>query len=69
LTAHAAYYFDPGLCVRTDITLFLYCKTLIAFRREDSAVHQAFIRSALTAEHIGCFGLTEIGHGSDTKNI
>jgi acyl-CoA oxidase len=55
--------------VRTDITLFLYSKTLIAFRRDDSAVHQGFIRNALTAQHIGCFGLTEIGHGSDTKNI
>lgn len=32
-TAHATYNFDPGLSVRTDITLFLYTKSIINFHR------------------------------------
>jgi alkylation response protein AidB-like acyl-CoA dehydrogenase len=69
ITAHATYNFDPGLSVRTDITLFLYTKTILNFHRPESKVHQQFIHDGLTAKDIGCFGLTEIGHGSDTKNL
>lgn len=33
ITAHATYNFDPGFSVRTDITLFLYTKSIINFHR------------------------------------
>ena len=39
ITTHAAYNFDPGLSVRTDITLFLYTKTILNFHRPESKVH------------------------------
>lgn len=35
-SAHATYCFDPGMSVRTDITLFLYTKTIINFHRPES---------------------------------
>ena len=32
-------------------------------------MHKKFVIDGLSANDIGCFGLTEIGHGSDTKNV
>jgi hypothetical protein len=69
VTSHATYQFEPALSVRCDITIFLYTKTIISFARRGYQPHEDFIRNGLTAKDIGCFGLTEIGHGSDTKNL
>ncbi len=33
ITAHALYNYDPGLCVKTDISIVLYGKTLMNFSR------------------------------------
>ena len=63
-SAHATYCFDPAVSVRTDITLFLYTKTIINFHRPESKLHKQYVHDGLTAKDIGCFGLTEIGHGS-----
>jgi len=40
LSAHATYNFDPGFCVRTDITIFLYTKTILSCGRPESLVHK-----------------------------
>ena len=33
ITAHALYNYDPGLSVKTDISIILYGKTLINYGR------------------------------------
>lgn len=69
ITAHATYNFDPGFSVKNDISIFLYGKTIYNFGRKDSELHQDFFKRALNLKDIGCFGLTEFGHGSNVKNI
>lgn len=68
IIAHALYHFDPGFCVKCDITYFLYAKTLYNFA-SDNPVQQRIMRDAMSYQHIGCFGLTELGHGSNVKGI
>lgn len=31
IVAHALYHFDPGFCVKCDISFFLYAKTIYNF--------------------------------------
>jgi len=69
ITSHFLYNFDPGLSVKCDISIFLYGKTIYNFGRKDSQLHQQMFASALAFQDVGCFGLTEFGHGSDVKNI
>jgi acyl-CoA oxidase len=57
------------LSVRCDITLFLYTKSIFSFCRRGHPPHEDLIHRGLTAKDIGCFGLTEIGHGSNTKDL
>lgn len=68
IIAHAIYHFDPGFSVKCDITFFLYAKTLYYFAGENPT-QQKLMHEAMTYQHIGCFGLTEIGHGSNVKGI
>ena len=68
MTAHASYFFDSGFSVKCDITFFLYAKTLYYFS-SSNPVQQEMARQAMNYEHIGCFGLTELGHGSNAKGV
>jgi hypothetical protein len=36
ITAHALYNYDPGLSVKTDISIILYGKTLMNYGREEN---------------------------------
>ena len=65
----ATYNFDIGFSVRSDLTIALYAKTILYFRSLENKVHTEYLNNALSHRDIGCFGLTEIGHGSDTKNM
>ena len=68
ITAHAIYFFDPGFSVKCDITFFLFAKTLYYFASQNP-VQQEIVRKAMNYEVIGCFGLTEMGHGSNAKGV
>lgn len=57
IIAHALYHFDPGFCVKCDITFFLYAKTVYNFASENP-VQQKLMKEAMSYQHIGCFGLT-----------
>jgi hypothetical protein len=58
LTAHSIYNFDPGLCVKTDISIFLYGKTILNYGNKDSKIHKELWDRALNLKDVGCFGLT-----------
>jgi acyl-CoA oxidase len=58
--------FDQGLSVRLGVHTNLYTDTL---RNLGTAKHMPLIRRAFTLEDYGCFGLTELGHGSNVAAI
>ncbi len=58
ITAHSIYNFDPGLSVKTDISIFLYAKTILNYGNKNSKLHQDFLDRALKFQDVGCFGLT-----------
>ena len=68
IVAHAIYHFDPGLSVKCDITFFLYAKTVYFFAGPNPS-QQKMAEDAMTYKHIGCFGVTQLGHGSNVKGI
>jgi hypothetical protein len=43
ITAHALYNYDPGLSVKTDISVMLYGKTLMNYGKEDNSIHKMLI--------------------------
>ena len=58
--------FDPCLCVKFGVHFSLYAKTV---KLLGSQKHQHLYEKAARLEDIGSFGLTELGHGSNVRNI
>lgn len=58
--------FSPAVCTKFAVQLGLYAKTI---KNLGSDVHKEALRKAVTLEEMGCFGLTELGHGSDVDKL
>ena len=54
------------MSVKFQVSLILYFKSLYNLGTEK---HQSFIQGILNGEDVGCFGLTELGHGSNVRGI
>lgn len=58
--------FDLGLGVKLGVHSVLYYNSL---KNLSTVNHQSYIDRCLSFEDIGCFGLTEFGHGSNVRDI
>ena len=58
--------FEPSISTKLVAHLVLYHNSL---KNIGTSMHNIHIERALNFEDIGCFAMTEFGHGSNVKNI
>ncbi len=63
---NAIYSYNPSICIKWGVHSGLYIRTLINLGTEK---HSVFLEAAQTGQDFGCFGLTELGHGSNIRDI
>jgi len=66
MTSAAMYCYDAAVCVKFGVHFHLYAKTIMNLGTEK---HLAFLERAKTMDDIGSFALTELGHGSNVRNL
>lgn len=59
-------HYDLGLAVRFSVHYMLYYNSLLILGTD---IHKKYLERSIPLEDIGCFGLTELGHGSNVKSI
>ena len=57
---------DVSSGVRNSVHLGLYCKTIKTLGTEK---HHKILLNGTSFKRLGCYGLTELGHGSNVKGI
>jgi acyl-CoA oxidase len=58
--------FDQGLGVKLGVHSILYYNCL---KNLSTINHQSYLERCVNFEDLGCFGLTEFGHGSNVRDI
>ncbi|CAD8063787.1 unnamed protein product [Paramecium primaurelia] len=66
ITSVAMYSFDPAVCVKFGVHFSLYTKTILNLGTDK---HKQYFENAQTLTDIGSFSLTELGHGSNVRQI
>lgn len=60
------YSYDPAVCIKFGVHFHLYGKTIINLGTDK---HRPFLERGKTLSDIGSFALTELGHGSNVRNV
>ena len=66
LASNGYVTYDSAFSVKHGVHVNLYAKTIYILGTQR---HQKYVDSALDFKDIGCFGLTEILHGSNVRGI
>ena len=65
-SAYVVNNYNIGVSTKFAVMLILYYQTLKVLGTEK---HRPAIERLLSTEELGCFALTELGHGSDVKGL